>query len=578
MSMTDVREAAFDRLCRLIEDHTGFYPRGNGRQVSALCPFHEDRTPSLSITNGNDRVLVKCHAGCDTDDILTALGLTRADLFNEPRQKGDKPTVIAEYQYVDEDGKLLFVAERRIPKDFRQKRPDGKGGWDYKLGNTRRVIYRLPQVIEAIKDGRTIYVTEGEKDVHAIESTGNIATCNPMGAGKWRDEYAPIFKGAGVVVIADADEPGRRHAATVVASLRAAGAHVRQVEPAEGCKDAHDHIHAGHTLDELCETRPELTVIDGGEPDPDKPPGIHFVNWNDLFNKPRQPIEWLAAPIVAQGRVTLLYSPGKTGKSLIAMEIAAGLATGTPVFGGQTRDAMNVLYIDQEMTEDDWLDRLTDMGYKPGDAQFLADHLFLAQLQAWPPMDTMAGGAMVAATVESVGAKAVIIDTASKVIAGEENSNDTQQAFYRNTVVPLKRAGVGVLVLDHTGKDIERGARGGSAKTDNVDLAFELLIRGKDTLSLKNTHARFRDTALDEQVTYIKRVTEPELRHQIENVDKHNEEVIEICLAAIRRLAPLRGTSARQVLTDLQNNGSKFRKTTADEAYRRYQHERGWRQ
>ena len=180
------------------------------------------------------------------------------------------------------------------------------------------------------------------------------------------------------------------------------------------------------------------------------------------------------------------------------------------------------------------------------------------------------------ATAEQTKARAVIIDTASKVIAGEENSNDTQQAFYRNTVVPLKRTGVAVLVLDHTGKDIERGARGGSAKTDNVDLAFELLIRGKDTLSLKNTHARFRDAALEDKVTYLKRITDPELRHHVENVDQHNEDVIEICLAAIRRLAPLRGTSARQVLTDLKNDGKGWQKATCDEAYRRYRHERGW--
>ena len=569
-------ETAFERLCRLIEDRTGAYPRGNGRQVSALCPAHDDRTPSLSITDGNDRVLIKCQAGCDTDDIITELGLTRADLFNEPRQKGQRPTVIAEYTYTDEHGTVLFVAERLMPKGFRQKRPDGKGGWDYKLGNTRRVIYRLPEVIEAVKNGRTIYITEGEKVVHAVEATGNVATCNPMGAGKWRDEYALTFKGADVIVIADADEPGRRHAATVAASIRSAGGRARIVEPAEGCKDAHDHLSAGHTLEELREPRPELTVIDGGHAEADNPPGITFVNWNDLFNKPRTPTEWLARPLLASGRVTLLYSPGKTGKSLIAMEIAAGLATGTPVFGGQTRDAMNVLYIDQEMTEEDWLERLTDMGYKPGDAQFLTDHLFLAQLQAWPPMDTFAGGAMVAATAEQTKARAVIIDTASKVIAGEENSNDTQQAFYRNTVVPLKRTGVAVLVLDHTGKDIERGARGGSAKTDNVDLAFELLIRGKDTLSLKNTHARFRDAALEDKVTYLKRITDPELRHHVENVDQHNEDVIEICLAAIRRLAPLRGTSARQVLTDLKNDGKGWQKATCDEAYRRYRHERGW--
>ncbi len=250
--------------------------------------------------------------------------------------------------------------------------------------------------------------------------------------------------------------------------------------------------------------------------------GPDYVTFTGLFSRPKTPTPWLTAPILAAGRITLLYSPGKTGKSLIAMEAAAALATGRPCLASDAPgQPQHVLYIDQEMTEEDWADRLRDMSYGPADEHLLSQHLHLAQLHAWPPMDTPAGGKAVHDAATATRATAVIIDTASKVIAGEENSNDTQQAFYRSTLIPLKREGIAVLVLDHTGKDLERGARGGSAKTDNIDLAFELIKRGRDTLTMRCTHARFRDPLLDEP-TLLHRDTGP-LTHRIEHLGLSDE-------------------------------------------------------
>lgn len=242
---------------------------------------------------------------------------------------------------------------------------------------------------------------------------------------------------------------------------------------------------------------------------------VNYVPMNGLFSRPRTPTQWVIAPILAVGRVSLLYAPGKTGKSLVAMEAAAAIATGRAALATDTpADPQHVLYIDQEMTEEDWIDRLTEMGYGLDDEQLLSEHLHLAQLQPWPAMDTAAGGHAVEAAAFRTKARVVIIDTASKVLEGEENSNDTQQAFYRHTLVPLKRAGIAVLVLDHTGKDLDRGARGGSAKTDNIDLAFELLKRGRDLLTLRCTHSRIRSDLLDDP-TFLRRTAGP-LSHQIE--------------------------------------------------------------
>ena len=213
------------------------------RGGEAQCPAHEDTRASLSVGQGRDGALVKCHAGCELDAVLEALGMSAAGLFDEPREPAESrggAVVAATYTYTDEDGAPLFYAERLDPKGFRQYRiVAGVKVW--KLGDVRKVPYRLPGLLTAAAAGGTVYVVEGEKDVHAIEAAGAVATCNPMGAGKWRAEYARYFTGAAtVIIVADRDEAGRKHAAAAARLLRKAGVTVEIVEPAEG-KDAADH-------------------------------------------------------------------------------------------------------------------------------------------------------------------------------------------------------------------------------------------------------------------------------------------------------------------------------------------------
>jgi len=49
----------------------------------ACCPAHDDKTPSLSIRLTDDRLLLHCFAGCPTEDVLSALGLTFGDLYDD---------------------------------------------------------------------------------------------------------------------------------------------------------------------------------------------------------------------------------------------------------------------------------------------------------------------------------------------------------------------------------------------------------------------------------------------------------------------------------------------------------------
>lgn len=202
-------------------------PRRNGKGWSARCPSHEDRTPSLSISEGDDgKVLIHCHAGCTPDAICSAIGLRIADLMppdatlapSHGNGKGRKRgTIEGEYDYRDEGGDLLFQVLRYAGKGFRQRRPNGNGSWQWNAKGVRIVPYRLSEV--QADPSKTLFVVEGEKDVENLRGIGLVATCNAGGAGKWTAEHASFLCGRRVVILPDHDEAGRKHAQSVAVSL-----------------------------------------------------------------------------------------------------------------------------------------------------------------------------------------------------------------------------------------------------------------------------------------------------------------------------------------------------------------------
>jgi hypothetical protein len=151
--------------------------RKSGGSWMVQCPAHEDAQASLHIARGTTHpVVLTCHAGCERDDILKAVGLTWDDLCaprgQQPPQGEWTPRgpASAIYDYTDEHGKLLFQVLRTVDKGFSQRVPDPsrKSGYRWKLDGVRRVLYRLPKVIEAISNGELIYICEGEKVVLSI--------------------------------------------------------------------------------------------------------------------------------------------------------------------------------------------------------------------------------------------------------------------------------------------------------------------------------------------------------------------------------------------------------------------------
>ena len=195
----------------------------SGTTASAQAPGHSPADKSVSITQINGQALMHCHAGEDTSTVLAEVGLTTADLFDSP--KG------VTYNY--SDGRTVH---RSPNKRFRQ------------AGNTAgTALYRAEKLPEG-KDLQ-VFVVEGEKDVHALESVGAHAVTSGGANTARKRDWSPL-QDRHVTIVADKDKSGHKYAAQVAAELENIAARITIVAAKTG-KDAADHIAAGHGLDEF---------------------------------------------------------------------------------------------------------------------------------------------------------------------------------------------------------------------------------------------------------------------------------------------------------------------------------------
>jgi hypothetical protein len=178
---------------------------------------------------------------------------------------GSQRRIVARYPYRDETGDLLFEVVRFEAKDFRQRRPDGQGGWIWSLDGVRRVPYRLPELLDTVGG---VYITEGEKDADRLAELGLTATCNPGGAGKWEPEFNQFFAERDVVILQDNDGAGLVHAAQIERALLPIAQSVRVVWlpdlPPKG--DVSDWLDGGHTVAELEEIVAQTPPSESGNP------------------------------------------------------------------------------------------------------------------------------------------------------------------------------------------------------------------------------------------------------------------------------------------------------------------------
>lgn len=264
-------DAFLAQITSVVQQRRG-KPLANG-EIQFLCPAHDDSKPS-AYWNA-EKATWYCH-GCGTKggwkDLAGRLGIA---LPQRERAGGgkQKAEIIATYDYYSADRILLFQVCRTADKRFFQRQPDGAGGWINGLGSVKPVLYKLPEVLQAVQRGDTVFIPEGEKDADNLNRLGMTATTSPMGAGKWRESYAEFLHGANIIILPDVDEPGRKHAEQVARSLygKAASAKVLEIPglPVKG--DVSDWIAGGGTKDKLLRLAAECPEWEPEERQPTDP-------------------------------------------------------------------------------------------------------------------------------------------------------------------------------------------------------------------------------------------------------------------------------------------------------------------
>ena len=315
--------------------------RKNPNGWQACCPAHKDKKASLSISVKEGKILLYDHAGCLPEAILDAVGLKLKDLFLEPKTPAKKPEIVATYDYTDEAGKILFQAVRFAPKDFRQRRPDGKGKWTWNLSDVRIVPYRLP----AIMKEPSIFIVEGEKDADNLWKINIPATCNPMGAGKWREEWSKFFEGKEVFILPDLDEPGRKHAVDVGKKLYGHTLRIKIIELPKNAdvKDVSDWLNHGGTKVDLLQLAKEAKEWLPPGVKPPKPVLKTFTA-SDLEEMVFPEPKWAIPGLLPEG-LTILAGRPKRGKSWMGLGIALAVASGGKALGKIDVEKGDALYL-----------------------------------------------------------------------------------------------------------------------------------------------------------------------------------------------------------------------------------------
>jgi hypothetical protein len=446
-----------------------------GDHWEARCPAHEDKVASLSITLGaEDRVLLKDHAGCTVDEILKALELEWTDLYPDVHEVTLEPAsvnkrIVATYDYTDEAGVLLFQVVRYEPKTFRQRRPDEHGGWAWELSGVIRVPYRLPELLEAVRQDRWILIVEGEKDVDQLYNLGFAATTSAGGAQSWAPEFAKYLTGARVAILPDHDAPGREYGRGVAESLTGVAGDMRVIALPVGDKgDVTDWLAAGGTADALkvliraaAGTTRQGLLRQWREAN-----GGARVVWAADVEPER--VKWLWPGRLPFGKLSIIDGDPGESKSTLTLALAAYATTGTPMpmsgLSGRQEPLTVVLLSGEDGMADTVVPRLLAHG---ADVTRVAN-LCSIDLPGEPsrPWELPGDIAHLADLIEETGARMVVIDPLMSFLAAGVKSgidHDVRRALHP-LAMTAERTGAAIVVVRHlnkgSGNAISRG--GGS--------------------------------------------------------------------------------------------------------------------
>jgi len=422
--------------------------------------------------------------------------------------------------------------ERLEPKGFRQRQPDGHGGWLYHVQGVRRVLYRLPELLTAPPEA-PVFVVEGEKDADRLARLGLVATTSSGGAGKWPPADDAAFheplRGRPLIVVPDHDPAGERHGWAVVEAVLPWAASVRLLRlpglPPRG--DVSDWLDtgdgAGVTGDEgaaaallrLAAGLPGLSAADipadfrrgaAADPAPTEPspvtgapaagasPRPAIKRAVDLMARAFPPLLPVVEGLVYAG-VSLLAGKPKQGKSWLALELALAVASGRPALGALPVRSGHVLLLALEGGEQRLQEQLGRLlgGAPPPDQ--------LDYCEAWAPL-AEGGLGDLRDWLDSVPApRLIVIDTLKRVRAREERGRSLYAQDYE-ALAPLadllqRYPGVTALVVHHTRKgestdplDLISGSTGLTGAVDGALVIQRSRTSTEATLTVVHRDAR----------------------------------------------------------------------------------------
>ena len=328
----------WDLICSKLEQ-----VKHNKNGIVALCPFHDDKNPSLTASYTDEKILVKCQAECTFEEIVSALGMEQSQFF-APKEKPTPKKIVAKYRYEDKDGGHVFNVIRYSDKTFSQQRADGRWSMD----GVERTPYRLPLMLTAIKEGKEILIIEGEKDCDNAEKLGLVATTFAGGAGKWREEYSKWFQEAKVICLPDNDPPGRNGMHLIASKIEKVAESVRWLElpdvPEKG--DLSDWLSIeGNDLNKIQE------LISNAKQWNKKinKDSLVVLTLEELLKKEIPPRKNLLTPWLPSQGLCMIYSKRGLGKTWLALEIAYAVSSGGRFLNWEAEYSQGVLYIDGEM-------------------------------------------------------------------------------------------------------------------------------------------------------------------------------------------------------------------------------------
>jgi hypothetical protein len=451
----------------------GLKPAGKN-EYKGHCPFGEnhsdgaDQNPSFSINSKTGQYqCFSCQAKGNFPSFCKAKGIPI------PGQKKRWVEPEAVFDYRDEHGTLLYQACRFPGKKFKQRRPDGNGGWTYQTRDVRKVPYRLPELLRGDLD-KVVFIPEGEKHVNRLYSLGLVATCNIGGAEKWTTELSPHLKDRRVCILPDNDPPGQRHGQRVAHSLCTVASEVKVLDlpnlPPKG--DIINWLDAGGTVEELFrlfEWTPtwkpatEQKAISS----PPREPVIRTAK--ELFALELPEVKWIVNKIFPQGLAILAGKP-KTGKSWFVLHIALAVSLGGVALGSIAIEPGVVLYLALEDTERRLKDRIQKLlsGSPPPDN-------FYYCTSDWGRLPE-AGVRIEKFLDEHKDTRLVVVDTLQKIRAPSKRSAGVYEQDYE-AISELKtiadKHGIAVIVVHHqrkaTSEDIYDTISGSLGITGSAD-------------------------------------------------------------------------------------------------------------